>query len=109
VTADQTFVIDSAGLAGAKAAETLRKEGFEGRVVVVGAEVAASARQRGLAVTVISPHTVPLRRVLGSEVGGVYRDIHSERGVMMLGSAVEAFEGDVSLEQLAPNDRRAAA
>ena len=35
---DQTFVIVGAGLAGAKAAETLRAEGFEGRVVLVGAE-----------------------------------------------------------------------
>src|SRR5438270_4118616 len=33
-----TFVIAGAGLAGAKAAETLRAEGFEGRVVLIGAE-----------------------------------------------------------------------
>src|SRR5688572_23695275 len=35
---DQTFVIAGAGLAGAKAAETLRDEGFGGRVVLIGAE-----------------------------------------------------------------------
>src|SRR3954469_24123056 len=35
---DQTFVIVGASLAGAKAAETLRSEGFDGRVVLVGAE-----------------------------------------------------------------------
>src|SRR5215216_5433080 len=35
---DQTFVIVGASLAGAKAAETLRAEGFDGRVVLVGAE-----------------------------------------------------------------------
>jgi len=34
----QTFVIVGAGLAGAKAAETLRAEGFTGRVRLVGAE-----------------------------------------------------------------------
>jgi 3-phenylpropionate/trans-cinnamate dioxygenase ferredoxin reductase component len=34
----RTFVIVGAGLAGGKAAETLRQEGFEGRVVLVGAE-----------------------------------------------------------------------
>ena len=34
----QTFVIAGASLAGAKAAETLRQEGFEGRVVLVGEE-----------------------------------------------------------------------
>jgi len=34
----QTVVIAGAGLAGAKAAETLREEGFDGRIVLVGAE-----------------------------------------------------------------------
>ena len=33
-----TFIIAGGGLAGAKAAETLREEGFEGRVVLIGAE-----------------------------------------------------------------------
>jgi 3-phenylpropionate/trans-cinnamate dioxygenase ferredoxin reductase component len=35
---DQTFVIVGASLAGAKAAETLREEGFAGRVVLIGEE-----------------------------------------------------------------------
>ncbi|MFY1676781.1 MULTISPECIES: NAD(P)/FAD-dependent oxidoreductase [unclassified Streptomyces] len=35
VDADQTFVIVGGGLAGAKAAETLRDEGFTGRVILV--------------------------------------------------------------------------
>ena len=35
-----TFVIAGAGLAGAKAAQTLRSQGFEGRVVLVGDEAA---------------------------------------------------------------------
>ncbi|PJM97086.1 NAD(P)/FAD-dependent oxidoreductase [Streptomyces sp. CB01373] len=35
VDADQTFVIVGGGLAGAKAAETLRAEGFNGRVILV--------------------------------------------------------------------------
>jgi 3-phenylpropionate/trans-cinnamate dioxygenase ferredoxin reductase component len=38
VDAHQTFVIVGAGLAGAKAAETLRAEGFTGRVILVGDE-----------------------------------------------------------------------
>src|SRR6185436_9950279 len=37
-TQDSTFAIVGAGLAGAKAAETLRSEGFDGRVVLIGAE-----------------------------------------------------------------------
>jgi NADPH-dependent 2,4-dienoyl-CoA reductase/sulfur reductase-like enzyme len=35
---DRTFVIAGAGLAGAKAAETLRAEGFSGRIALIGAE-----------------------------------------------------------------------
>ncbi|MDJ0344653.1 FAD-dependent oxidoreductase [Streptomyces sp. H10-C2] len=38
VDADQTFVIVGAGLAGAKAAESLRSEGFTGRVILIGDE-----------------------------------------------------------------------
>jgi 3-phenylpropionate/trans-cinnamate dioxygenase ferredoxin reductase subunit len=38
MSSPDTFVIVGAGLAGAKAAETLREEGFDGRVVLVGAE-----------------------------------------------------------------------
>ncbi|MGW4034905.1 NAD(P)/FAD-dependent oxidoreductase [Streptomyces sp. NPDC004778] len=38
VDAHQTFVIVGAGLAGAKAAETLRAEGFTGRVILIGDE-----------------------------------------------------------------------
>jgi 3-phenylpropionate/trans-cinnamate dioxygenase ferredoxin reductase subunit len=35
---EQTFIIVGASLAGAKAAEELRKQGFEGRVLLIGAE-----------------------------------------------------------------------
>jgi 3-phenylpropionate/trans-cinnamate dioxygenase ferredoxin reductase subunit len=37
-TSTQTFVIVGASLAGAKAAETLRTMGFDGRIVMCGAE-----------------------------------------------------------------------
>jgi len=83
-----------------------------GAVVVIGAgwigaEVAASARQRGLEVTVVDPLTVPLERVLGSEVGAVYRDLHLDHGVQMLhGTAVEAFEGDTAVERVRTIDGR---
>ncbi|MFF4993187.1 NAD(P)/FAD-dependent oxidoreductase [Streptosporangium saharense] len=38
MTTEQTYVIVGAGLAGAKAAQSLREEGFDGRITVVGAE-----------------------------------------------------------------------
>jgi 3-phenylpropionate/trans-cinnamate dioxygenase ferredoxin reductase component len=79
-------------------------------VVVVGAgwigsEVAASARQRGLEVTVIDPTAVPLERVLGTEVGAVYRDIHTDHGVrMLLGTGVDAIEGAEVVERVRTGD-----
>src|SRR3954452_11601566 len=77
-----------------------------GKLVVVGAgwigaEVAASARQRGLEATLIGPSLVPLERVLGAEIGAVYRDIHLEHGVdMLLGDGVASFEGDGMVERV---------
>ena len=38
MASNQTFVIVGASLTGAKAAETLREEGFDGRVLLIGAE-----------------------------------------------------------------------
>jgi 3-phenylpropionate/trans-cinnamate dioxygenase ferredoxin reductase subunit len=38
MTGSETFAIIGASLAGAKAAKTLRSEGFTGRLVLVGAE-----------------------------------------------------------------------
>jgi 3-phenylpropionate/trans-cinnamate dioxygenase ferredoxin reductase subunit len=73
----------------------------------IGAEVAASARQRGLDVSVVEPASVPLERVLGTEVGAIYRDIHADHGVrLLLGTGVEAFEGDGSVERVRTSDGR---
>jgi len=83
-----------------------------GAVVVIGAgwigaEVAASARQRGLDVTVIEPASVPLERALGTEVGAIYRDIHTDHGTkMLMGTGVEAFEGDHAIERVRTSDGR---
>jgi 3-phenylpropionate/trans-cinnamate dioxygenase ferredoxin reductase subunit len=73
----------------------------------IGSEVAASARQCGLEVAVIDPLSVPLERVLGAEVGAIYRDIHADNGVrMLLGTGVEAFEGLTSVERARTTDGR---
>ena len=71
-----------------------------GHVVVVGAgwigsEFAASARQRGLEVTLVDPLALPNERVFGAEIGAFYRDVHAQHGIeLLLGEGVEAFDGD---------------
>jgi 3-phenylpropionate/trans-cinnamate dioxygenase ferredoxin reductase subunit len=79
--------------------DTLREALQPGvRVVVIGAgwigcEVSASAKLRGAEVTMVAPETVPLERVLGPEVGLIYREVHASHGVeLVLGTGVEAIE-----------------
>lgn len=182
----QTFAIVGASLAGAKAAETLRSEGFDGRVVLIGAErerpyerpplskdylrgesprekayvhpesfyeendielrtstpatkldmasselvleggelehggklvvigagwigaeVGASARDKGLEVTIVEQASVPLERALGPEVGAIYADIHRDHDVELLtGTGLEAFEGERAVERMRLADGR---
>jgi 3-phenylpropionate/trans-cinnamate dioxygenase ferredoxin reductase component len=70
-----------------------------GRVVVIGAgwigaEVAASARQKGLDVAMVEMGKTPLERVLGPEVGAIYAGIHRDHGVdLHTGVGVESLEG----------------
>ena len=70
----------------------------EGRHVVVigagwiGCEVAAAARAHGCRVTVVDPLAEPLVRVLGPEMGAVFRGLHAGHGVeFRLGTGVEGF------------------
>ena len=93
--------------------DTLRERLDRGGTVVVvgsgwiGAEVAASARQRGLEVTVLDPASFPLERVMGTEVGAIYRDIHTDHGVQMLmGTGLAAFEGNGAVERVRTSDGR---
>jgi 3-phenylpropionate/trans-cinnamate dioxygenase ferredoxin reductase subunit len=75
-----------------------------GRAVVVGAgwigsEFAASARQRGLDVTVVDPLALPNERIFGPEIGAFYRDVHIKHGVeMVLGEGVEALVGETAVQ-----------
>jgi 3-phenylpropionate/trans-cinnamate dioxygenase ferredoxin reductase subunit len=49
---------------------------------------------KGLDVTLVEMTEVPLQRVLGTELGTIYRDIHIEHGVDFRGGvALERFEG----------------
>ncbi|MDQ4005813.1 MAG: FAD-dependent oxidoreductase, partial [Actinomycetota bacterium] len=57
-----------------------------GRLVVIGAgfigaEVAASARSKGVEVTVLEMAPVPLARALGEDVGAIYGRIHRDEGI----------------------------
>ncbi|MEB3063747.1 NAD(P)/FAD-dependent oxidoreductase [[Mycobacterium] zoologicum] len=55
----------------------------------IGMEVAASARQRGIDVTVVESAALPLLSSLGAENGEVFADLHRQHGVdLRLGSAV---------------------
>jgi 3-phenylpropionate/trans-cinnamate dioxygenase ferredoxin reductase subunit len=73
----------------------------------IGAEVAASARQRGCEVTILEAARVPLERVLGPELGAIYRDIHTAHGVEFVGDArLEAIEGDHQVEAVRLADGR---
>jgi 3-phenylpropionate/trans-cinnamate dioxygenase ferredoxin reductase subunit len=56
----------------------------------IGLEVAASARQRGVNVTVVEAAELPLIGALGPEVGTVFAELHREHGVdLRLQSQVE--------------------
>ncbi|MDQ4038124.1 MAG: FAD-dependent oxidoreductase [Actinomycetota bacterium] len=60
----------------------------------IGAEVAATARSLGREVTVVDPLDVPIGRVLGSEVGALFTDLHHRNGVRtFFGTGVDSVEG----------------
>jgi 3-phenylpropionate/trans-cinnamate dioxygenase ferredoxin reductase component len=87
--------------------DRLRAEIAPGRRAVVvgmgfiGSEVAASLRQSGVDVVVVDRNEVPLRRVLGEEVGRVMEGIHRDHGVsMVFEDTVAAFEGAGRVERV---------
>ena len=85
-------------------------EAMPRRVVVVGAgfigaEVAATARGRGLDVTMVEMAETPLERVLGAEMGAVCADVHRDHGVdLRLGVGVAEITGADRVEQVVLSD-----
>jgi 3-phenylpropionate/trans-cinnamate dioxygenase ferredoxin reductase subunit len=87
--------------------DRIRAEIAPGRKAVVvgmgfiGSEVAASLRQSGVDVVVVDRNEVPLRRVLGEEIGRVIEGIHRDHGTSMIfEDTVAAFEGGGRVERL---------
>jgi NADPH-dependent 2,4-dienoyl-CoA reductase/sulfur reductase-like enzyme len=67
----------------------------------IGAEVAATARQRGLDVVVVEALPVPMVRGLGPELGAVCAELHRDHGVRLhLGVGVAAIEGTTRVERV---------
>jgi 3-phenylpropionate/trans-cinnamate dioxygenase ferredoxin reductase component len=71
----------------------------------IGMEVAASARQKGLEVTVVELAGVPLQAALGREVGELYARLHRERGVAVhTGTKIARVEGAGRVERVVLDD-----
>jgi 3-phenylpropionate/trans-cinnamate dioxygenase ferredoxin reductase component len=67
----------------------------------IGCEVAASARQLGVEVTLVEQAQRPLERVLGPELGDFFADVHRTHGVRLItGAGVAAIEGAGRVERL---------
>ena len=87
--------------------ERIRAEITPGRKAVVvgmgfiGSEIAASLRQSGVEVVVVNRNKVPLRRVLGEEVGRVMQGIHRDHGAKLIfEDTMAAFEGADHVERV---------
>lgn len=82
------------------------------RVVVVGGgfiggEVAASARHRGIDVTVVDIDPLPMASVLGQALAGDYVRLHEDHGVRVLrGVGVAALRGARRVEAVELSDGR---
>ncbi len=80
------------------------------RVVVVGAgfigaEVAATARKRGLEVTILEALPVPLVRALGNHMGAACAAVHADHGVeVRTNTGVDAIEGSGRVERVRLSD-----
>ncbi|MFI5255459.1 MAG: NAD(P)/FAD-dependent oxidoreductase [Candidatus Limnocylindrales bacterium] len=73
----------------------------------IGAEVAASLQQLGVEMTMVMTGKLPLERVMGPEIGAVYRDLHLGHGVRLVTDArVEAVLGERRAEGLRLVDGR---
>jgi 3-phenylpropionate/trans-cinnamate dioxygenase ferredoxin reductase component len=94
-------------------ADRIRERAMAASAIVVigggwiGSEVAASLRELGREVTLVLPERMPLERVLGPEVGAVYRDVHEAHGVALAsGTRVTAIGGNARVTHMVTDDGR---
>lgn len=67
----------------------------------IGMEAAASLIQQGLDVTVVSPDRVPFKKILGTEVGQMFQQVHAQQGVnFVFETKASKFTGDRHVEQV---------
>jgi len=75
----------------------------------IGAEVAASIRQLGREVALVADTSVPLERVLGTEVGAIFGDVHAHHGVRLVPNqrvvAIHGRDGAVDAVETADGTR----
>ncbi|MGF1515817.1 MAG: FAD-dependent oxidoreductase [Elainellaceae cyanobacterium] len=65
----------------------------------IGMETAASLTQQKVAVTVVSPESVPFEKLLGPEVGRLFQRVHESHGVTFeLGGKVTQLHGNGAVE-----------
>ncbi|MDX1649028.1 MAG: FAD-dependent oxidoreductase, partial [Myxococcota bacterium] len=71
----------------------------------IGAEVAATCRERGLEVAMVEALPVPLERAIGTTLGGLMADVHRDHGVdLRLGAGVRRVLGERRVEGLELSD-----
>ena len=91
-------------------ADALRTAASEAKSIAVigggwiGSEVAASLRQLGHEVTLVTNLPRPLERVLGRDVADIYRQVHLENGVRIVVGHVAKVEGDERASALRLSD-----
>src|SRR5437764_1282580 len=104
-TSIRTVVVAGASLAGLSAIEALRKAGYDGDIIAIGAEVAATCRKRGLEVDLVEALPAPLANSLGTQAGNWCSQLHLDHGVRLhSGVTVTGFEGSERVEALRLSD-----
>ena len=65
----------------------------------IGMETASGLRQKGLAVIVVSPDSIPFKKILGEEIGKAFQQVHESNGVtFQLGRKVTEIQGEGKVE-----------